>query len=411
MFGQGRDWVDALTALLRSSQERKRELGVEHTAAEIAQQPKTWPGTLALCRRQQAELRGFVAGQSGRPVLLAGAGTSDFIGRSLERLMEQRWRKPVRAVASTELLTGMDDWLRPDEPALCISFSRSGDSSEGVAVMAEMMRRFDRVAHLVVTCNVEGAMAKLVHQHSRSYALVLDAATNDRGLAMTSSFSNMVVAGQALAYLDDLEGYAANLERLAECAEALLPRAADAAAKLAKSGFTRVCFLGSGGLMATAAESALKVQELTAGRIFTMSQSFLGLRHGPLSFIDRQTLVVAYLASDARTRSYETDLLVELRDKKLGAAIAATGFALPREVLDAADVALDLGEGLRSAADALPDALRPPLDVIVGQFLGLFCSLEAGLKPDTPSPSGAISRVVSHVKIHYDVVQPVSEIQ
>jgi tagatose-6-phosphate ketose/aldose isomerase len=323
--------------------------------------------------------------------------------------MEQRWRRPVRAVASTELLTGMDEWLGPDEPGLCISFSRSGDSSEGVAVIEEMMHRFGRVAHLVVTCNGDGAMARLTQGHPQSYALVLDPATNDRGLAMTSSFSNMVVAGQALAYLDDLDGYAAHLERLAASAQSLLPRAADAAANLAKSGFTRVCFLGSGALMATAAESALKVQELTAGRIFTMSQSFLGLRHGPLSFIDRHTLVVAYLASDPQTRAYETDLLAELRNKKLGATIAATGFALTREISDAADVALGLGNDPRKAP---PDGLRPPLDVIFGQLLGLFCSLEAGLKPDTPSPTGAISRVVSHVRIHSSLertAQPVAE--
>ena len=227
----------------------------------------------------------------------------------------------------------MDEWLRPEEPALCISFSRSGDSSEGVAVIEEMMHRFGRVAHLVdhLQCRRrDGEAGARITRNA--YALVLDPATNDRGLAMTSSFSNMVVAGQALAYLDDLDGYAANLQQLAASAQSLLPRAADAAAKLAKSGFTRVCFLGSGALMATAAESALKVQELTAGRIFTMSQSFLGLRHGPLSFIDRQTLVVAYLASDERTRSYETDLLRELSDKKLGATIAVTGFALTREV-------------------------------------------------------------------------------
>jgi tagatose-6-phosphate ketose/aldose isomerase len=264
--------------------------------------------------------------------------------------------------------------------------------------MEEMMHRFGRVAHLVITCNAEGAMAKLAHGRPGAYALVLDPATNDRGLAMTSSFSNMVVTGQALAYLDDLEEYETNLQQLTASGQSLLPRAADAAAKLAKSGFTRVCFLGSGALMATAAESALKVQELTAGRIFTMSQSFLGLRHGPLSFIDRQTLVVAYLASDETTRLYEADLLEELRDKKLGATIAATGFGLTRDVLGAADVALELGSGQRNAVP--PDALRPPLDVIFGQLLGLFCSLEAGLKPDTPSPSGAISRVVSHVRIH-----------
>jgi tagatose-6-phosphate ketose/aldose isomerase len=140
-----------------------------------------------------------------------------------------------------------------------------------------------------------------------------------------------------------------------------------------------------------------------------MSQSFLGLRHGPLSFIDRQTLVVAYLASDEMTRLYEADLLRELSDKKLGATIAVTGFALPREVLEAVEVALELGR----PGNSPPDSLRPPLDVIFGQLLGLFCSLEAGLKPDTPSPSGAISRVVSHVRIHPTAerpVHPVSEI-
>jgi tagatose-6-phosphate ketose/aldose isomerase len=397
--------VDALSALLGLPGRR----GAEHTVEEIAQQPQTWPGTLALCRQQQDGLRRLMANAPG-PVLLAGAGTSDFVGRSVERLLEQRWRRPVRAVASTELLTGMDEWVRPAESALCISFSRSGDSSEGVAVMEEMMHRFGRVAHLVITCNADGAMAKLAHGRAGAYALVLDPATNDRGLAMTSSFSNMVVAGQALGYLDHLDEYATSLQHLTASAQSLLPRAADAAAKLAKSGFTRLCFLGSGALMPTAAESALKVQELTAGRIFTMSQSFLGLRHGPLSFLDRQTLVVAYLASDETTRLYETDLLRELSDKKLGATIAVTGFALPRKVLEAVEVALELG----GPGNAPPDALRPPLDVIFGQLLGLFCSLEAGLKPDTPSPSGAISRVVSHVRIHPTAeppVHPVPEIQ
>jgi tagatose-6-phosphate ketose/aldose isomerase len=401
--------VDALIALLEFSSARKRELGIEHTPREIAQQPKTWYSTLALCKRLQAELQTFLRKSAGLPVLLVGAGTSDFVGRSVERLLEQRWQTPVRAVASTELLTGMDDWLRVDAPALCISFSRSGDSSEGVAAIEEMLRRFPRVAHLVVTCNADGAMARLARKHSRSYALVLDPETNDRGLAMTSSFSNMVIAGQALGYLNDLDSYGAIVEQLARSAEPLLPRAADAAAKLAKSGFRRVCFLGSGALAAAAAESALKVQELTAGRIFTMSQSFLGLRHGPLSFIDRETLVVAYLASDEQIRPYETDLLRELQQKELGATIAATGFAIRHEAREAAQVTLDLDDG-GGNGKPVPDALRPPLDVIFGQLLGLFCSMEAGLKPDTPSPTGAISRVVSHVRIHSAQSQPVPEI-
>ena len=397
--------MDALSVLLGFSEERKRELGVEHTAAEIAQQPKTWLGTLAVCRRQRTKLQQFLGKHASVPVLLVGAGTSDFAARSVERLLERRWHTPARAIASTELLTGMEDWLPADAPALCLSISRSGDSSEGVAVIEEVLRRFPRVAHLVITCNVDGAMARLTRGRPDSYALVLDPETNDRGLAMTSSFSNMVIAGQALGYLDDLDTYGVIVEQLARNAESLLPRAADEAAKLAKRGFRRVCFLGSGALAITAGESALKVQELTAGRIFTMSQSFLGLRHGPLSFIDRETLVVAYLASDEQTRPYEMDLLRELGNKNLGATIAVTGFELKREVLKAAEVLLELD------GKPVPDALRPPLDVIFGQLLGFFCSMEVGLKPDTPSPTGAISRVVSHVKVHSAQSQHVPEIQ
>jgi tagatose-6-phosphate ketose/aldose isomerase len=46
------------------------------------------------------------------------------------------------------------------------------------------------------------------------------------------------------------------------------------------------------------------------------------------------------------------------------------------------------------------DEYRPPLDVVFGQLLGLFSSVNGGLKPDHPSPNGAITRVVSHVNIY-----------
>ncbi len=400
--------MSALSALLELPPTEQQRLGVEHTAKEIAQQPESWGSTLAACRQHRGQLERLRAAHHGRPVLLAGAGTSDFIGRSLARLLRHRWQTTVDAVPSTELLTEMDDWLDLGQPTLAISFSRSGDSSEGVAVMEELMRRFPRVVtHLVITCNRDGAMAKLAKQHAAtgraaSLALVLDDAVNDRGLAMTSSFSNMVVAGQALAYLDDLDQYAVALDGLRAAASVLLPQAADAAPQLAGKGFERVCFLGTGALQAAAEESALKVQELTAGGIFTMAQSAMGLRHGPLSFIDRKTLVVAYVAGNQQTQRYEADLLAELRAKEPGVTIAAVGFDLPREIRRTADVVLDCGAG------AVVDALRPPLDVIFGQLLGLFCSLKAGLQPDTPSPTGAITRVVSHVRI-YPAVEDTAE--
>ncbi|MEM1543903.1 MAG: hypothetical protein QW795_04390, partial [Candidatus Bathyarchaeia archaeon] len=48
----------------------------------------------------------------------------------------------------------------------------------------------------------------------------------------------------------------------------------------------------------------------------------------------------------------------------------------------------------------IPDYCRPLVDVIFGQLLGLFKSLNLGLKPDNPSDRGIITRVVRGVKIY-----------
>jgi tagatose-6-phosphate ketose/aldose isomerase len=48
----------------------------------------------------------------------------------------------------------------------------------------------------------------------------------------------------------------------------------------------------------------------------------------------------------------------------------------------------------------VPDNLAPPAYVIVGQLLGLFTSLQLGLSPDDPSPSGVIHRVVEGVRVY-----------
>jgi tagatose-6-phosphate ketose/aldose isomerase len=46
------------------------------------------------------------------------------------------------------------------------------------------------------------------------------------------------------------------------------------------------------------------------------------------------------------------------------------------------------------------DSYRPVLDVMLGQLLGLFASMHCGLKPDQPSPTGAITRVVQPIKLY-----------
>src|SRR5581483_6464580 len=205
---------------------------------------------------------------------------------------------------------------------------------------------------------------------------------NDRGLAMTSSFSNMLLAGQCVGHLDRLDDFGQIVSQLSESGTRLLPIAAQAAAQVTTLGCTRACFVGSGALRGVADECALKVVELSAGRVTTLAETPLGLRHGPMSSVDGQCLFAAFLSSEARRRGYELDLLREIDRKRLGRVKLAVTAGNPGDAEKLVDDCLSLG-----LPDNFPDYYRPVLDVIVGQLVGLFASLRCGLKPDQPSPN------------------------
>jgi len=391
--------MNPLNELLMLTEAEQEQLGVVHTAREIAQQPDTWLRTYEKLKTSHAELSAFLSGANvfeggaKRPtVFLVGAGTSDYVGRSVASVLRHLWQCEIWPVPSTDLLTNFDELHVKGRSYLWISFSRSGDSSEGVAILESALRRRSDIHQLIVCCNQAGQMVRLSNQRENVFTVVLDDEVNDRGLAMTSSYSNMVVAGQCLAHIRDLESYRPTLQSLIVSGRKLLPMAAEVASKSVADGFKKICFLGTGPLFGVAIESALKVTELTAGGIVSFSETFLGVRHGPLSAIDKETLVVGFVATDPRTRAYEIDLLEEIKAKDLTRNILlVTAGKQPGLV--------EVGETL-NLEESVDDLYRPAVDVFIGQLIGLFASLKSGLTPDAPSPEGAISRVVSKVQIH-----------
>ena len=390
--------MTASRKLLDLSTAERESLGLVHTLREILQQPQTWRQTYEKVKQFSTEIEDFLTRAGvGAPrsvplnVVLVGAGTSDYIGKSVCALLQKEWSCNVQAVPSTDLLTNMEDHILPDVDHLWISFSRSGDSSEGVAVLEAALTAHPRIKHLVVTCNENGQMARLGGREN-VLSFVLDDAVNDRGLAMTSSFSNMVITAQALAHIRTLSGYRAVVENLATSAATLLPAVTTVCERIVDEGFSRVCFLGTGPLKAAAIESGLKVVELTGGRVVALTESFLGLRHGPLSAIDRHTLVIGFLSANDRRRAFELDLLQEICDKKLTEKCL---IVVPTPAASSCKNQLCL-----NLPETISDLYLPPLFVLVGQLLALAASLREGLRPDEPSPHGAISRVVTHVTIH-----------
>jgi tagatose-6-phosphate ketose/aldose isomerase len=392
-----------LSTLLELPEQEKAERGLEHTPREIWQQPATWSKTYQRVLERASELTDFLRkagigrGSTGSPtVYLVGAGTSDYTGRALAPLLRQRWGCDVWPLPSTTLLTEFEEFHRAGREYLWISFSRSGESPEGVALLERALGRYSGIRHVVITCNEKGPMAQLCAKHpERAFALVLDDEVNDRGLAMTSSYTNMVLAGQCVGNAEELVAFGNAVSQLAEIGRQVLPAAAEVAAAVTTLGCTRACFVGSGVLRAVADECALKVVELSGGKVTTLAETPLGLRHGPMSSVNGDSVFVAFLSNDPRRRGYELDLLREIDRKRLGrvrAVVTAQGLA---DVSALADFYVSL-----TGAEDLQDLYRPVLDVMLGQLIGLFASMRCGLKPDQPSPDGTITRVVSPIKLY-----------
>jgi tagatose-6-phosphate ketose/aldose isomerase len=342
------------------------------THQEIFQQPSLWPLSLALI--QGTELSGSAMSSAA---VITGAGTSAYAAAAIAH----SWHN-ARAVPTTDLL--LDSSSLSDETALLVSIARSGDSPESIGVLEKVQRRFPQVRHLAITCNAAGKLARATGVQ----AIVLDPRTNDKSLAMTSSFSNLVLAGIAIHHAQRL---APVLHQICSRVESQLPEFEQRAEFIAGKRPSRAVVLASPPLFPIAREAALKILEMTAGTCIPIAETFLGLRHGPMSFVEPQSLVLCFLSSDPVSWLYEMDLIAELRAKRLGYLVAIAPHGVDGSLFD---------EVIPASAGELPDVLRAPFEIVFAQLLAYHLSLRAGLNPDNPSPNGVITRVVGGVRIH-----------
>jgi tagatose-6-phosphate ketose/aldose isomerase len=388
---------NALQSLLDLPASEQESRGYINTAAEIARQPFVWRKTLDVIRSGFPAVAAFCA--ESRRLLLTGAGSSYYAALSAVPFLRQSYRC-VEAIPSTEILMDPDSSF-PREEFILVSLARSGNSPEGNAVfeLAEKLRP-GLVKQLVITCNRNGELARLVDAlPSRGLKLLLPEESNDKSLAMTASFTSLTIASYALGFLKSRGAYREAVEGLAQGAETLLAGGSDLARDLAGEGYGRVFFLGSRPFLGGAMEAQLKVQELSGGAVIAKAEDCLGFRHGFMAAVDANSLIVLVLSQDPCRQPYEMDLLAEIRQKGLGRkTVAMTGGrnGPDRQKIGAlTDALFDYGP-----VHSVSDQVLAPLAALTGQLLGVFLSLHAGLRPDNPSPSGVINRVVQGVRIH-----------
>ncbi len=380
--------------VLGYSKEELKSLGGQYTASEINQQPNVWRKIWEKIFSQKQELKSFLKKsiQNSQAVVLTGAGTSAFIGLSLEGLFHKSTHKITKSISTTHLVSHPTDYLSAEHPILMISFARSGNSPESVAAVQLADKYSPECYHLIITCNPEGELAAESTKNGK-YVFLLPDEANDKSLAMTSSYSGMLLAAILIARIEEIEKLESQVNLLSEYGNNLIAQS-EKFKKIASQNFKRAVFLGSGPLYGTAKESHLKLQELTDGKVICKHDSYLGLRHGPKAVIDSSTLVVYLFSNSKHVHKYEKDLVISMSNGTNALYIVGIMESINNGI--SLDNVITMGDG-KNFLDA---EFLSVCSILPAQIVGFHKSLGLGLSPDSPSVSGAISRVVKGVKIY-----------
>lgn len=381
------------------SADKMQETSSGFTLQEIYQQPATWRKTCAQLAACKDELQAFldqVVKAEDFDIVLTGAGTSEFVGNSLFQALNERYNYKVKSYGTTDIVPSPENFLSRTKPTVLVSFGRSGNSPESLGAVEAAEAVCQNLYHLFVTCNHEGTLSKLADTRDNCFALNLTPETHDQSFAMTSSFTNMYMATYLAFNLDRLEELTKKIEKICAATENFLDNQYGIAGKIVEEfDFERIVYLGNIALKGVSQESALKMLELTAGKVATMFDSPLGFRHGPKSIIDDTTLTVVYLSDDAYKRQYEIDLIREMgpqRKKNRIAVIMNTPCNGLDNLVDY-QLVMDCGQ-------AMDNVLLGFMFIVFAQTLAVLKSLSLDITPDNPCPTGEVNRVVKGVTLY-----------
>lgn len=350
------------------------------TAKEICQQPRIWREAESLVEKRRAELDTWLTpllAQTNLRIILTGAGTSAYVGEALAPHLSQQTGRIFEAISTTDIVSNAQQYLIENIPTLLISYGRSGNSPESVAAVDLANQVIDNCYHLVITCNPESSLALSANGSTKAFSLFMPEGTLDQSFAMTSSFTSMLVSTLVI-----FSSQPEQLEKAAQWVENFLENNVEALKEHALLPTKRLVFLGAGGLQGIAREAALKVLELTAGKVLSYSESPLGFRHGPKSLMNNETEVIFLSSSDPYTKQYDKDLINELKRDAQGLSLTVLNKASFNQTNDIDDVWASLPY------------------IFYCQIFAFFKSMQANITPDNPCPTGEVNRVVQGVTLY-----------
>lgn len=364
------------------------EKDFKYTYTEILNQADTWLEVYNLYEKRKNDIENFLkkVGKDCK-VIFTGAGTSEYVGNIALDYLKTHGEFEFESVATTDLVSAPYLHFEKDQKTLLVSFARSGNSPESLAAVELGKKLVDDFYNLPITCAKDGKLAQALKDEENSYVFLEPEITNDKGFAMTNSFSSMLLA-TLLIFDTKTKNKKEIVEKISKLGKEIYNNLEEIE-NLVNFDFNRVVYLGSGPLGKLTKEARLKILELTAGEVATIWESSMGFRHGPKSFVDENTLVISFVSSNPYTRLYDLDILDEIANDKIA-----------KKIIGISNSKLARDYELIFEEDGLDDVYLCPAYIIIGQIIALITSLRVGNTPDNPSRTHTVNRVVKGVTIH-----------
>jgi len=381
------------------SENHLTSLGAEITTREIKQQPELWQEAFDYYIRESQRITDFLKVITDTHehvrVIFTGAGTSAYVGDTILPYLKEIGDEAhfeFQTVATTNLVSNPKSYFKAEIPTVLVSFARSGNSPESLASVELGKQLVNDFYQITITCAPDGKLAQHSDGDDKNLLLLMPSRSNDQGFAMTGSFTCMTLTALLTFDPAEPEEKEAIVSQIISMGRNVIAREVDIQA-FVDLDFNRVIYLGSGGLAGLAREVQLKILELTAGKVATAFDSSLGFRHGPKSFVDDKSLVFVFVSNDAYTRKYDIDMLTELDGDKVAQTIC--GISVDGKLkFEGTNFLFEESYG------QVPDAYLALPYAMFGQTLSLFTAIKVGNRPDTPSPSGTVNRIVKGVNIY-----------
>ncbi|MEH7609761.1 MULTISPECIES: SIS domain-containing protein [Bacillaceae] len=388
--------------LLKSSEYERMNVGANHTAKEIAQQPRLWNETKDILLFNRDRILTFLKSVENKHdqlrIILTGAGTSAFVGDTVLPYLKQivnNKKIVVESIATTNIVSNPYSYLSKDLPTIMISFARSGNSPESLAAIHLGEQVIDDFYGIVFTCNQDGLLAQKKKNDHNHLVIYMPEEANDQGFAMTSSFTTMLFSALLLFNIDQIHTWEKKVDELIQAGHSIISGSEQSIKQLANSSFQKVVYLGSGVFEGLAREASLKLLELTGGTIPSTFDTSLGFRHGPKSILDKDTVVFVFLSSNPYTRQYDLDILEEIyKETNRGKVVAIS--SLKDQVAEEYSDLFYYVDLPKISEDIF---LTFPF-ILYAQTFAMYKSINLGFSPDNPSPLGVVNRVVKGVTIH-----------